>query len=145
MEYLRDVRHISCSAHHTNTYLLCLHKVWIKRLQESDVIPAERRTAFLEQVFWNVFDIIAVNTRLRDALNKRQKQYAVVEKIGDILLDAVPHFGPFVSYGAHQLYGKYEFEKEKNSNPDFMQFVEVRPIELYLIFVAYLTRGCTDD
>lgn len=49
----------------------------------------------------------------------------MVEKIGDILLDAVPHFNnPFVSYGSHQLYGKYEFEKEKNSNPAFAQFVE---------------------
>jgi RHO1 GDP-GTP exchange protein 1/2 len=76
-------------------------------------------------VFWNIYDIIAVNTRLRDALNKRQKSYAVVERIGDILLDAVPHFGPFVTYGAHQLYGKYEFEKEKSSNPAFASFVEV--------------------
>ena len=98
---------------------------WIKRLQDSDVIPIERRTQFLEQVFWNVFDIIAVNTRLRDALTKRQKSYAVVEKISDIFLDAVPHFTPFISYGAHQMYGKYEFEKEKSSNPAFAQFVEV--------------------
>lgn len=81
---------------------------------------------FIEQVFWNVNDIIAVNTRLRDALNKRQKSYVVVEQISDILLDAFPHFAPFVSYGAHQLYGKYEFEKEKSSNPAFAQFVEVR-------------------
>lgn len=66
-----------------------------------------------------------MNTRLRDALNKRQKSYAVVEQIADILLDAFPHFAPFVSYGAHQLYGKYEFEKEKSSNPAFAQFVEV--------------------
>lgn len=86
----------------------------------------------MEQVFWNIHDIIAVNTRLRDALNKRQKSYAVVERIGDILLDAVPHFGPFVSYGAHQLYGKYEFEKEKNSNAAFAQFVEVCTVELGL-------------
>ena len=70
-------------------------------------------------------EIIAVNTRLRDALNKRQKHYAIVEKIGDILLDNVCHFQPFVSYGAHQLWGKYEFEKEKNSNPAFAAFVEV--------------------
>lgn len=62
---------------------------------------------------------------MRDALNKRQKSYAVVERVGDILLDAVPHFSPFISYGAHQLYGKYEFEKEKNANPAFAQFVEV--------------------
>jgi hypothetical protein len=64
--------------------------------------------------------------QLRDALNKRQRAYAVVEKIGDIFLDAVPHFEPFVSYGAHQLYGKYEFEKEKSANPEFAAFVEVR-------------------
>ena len=80
-------------------------------------MPQPRRTDLLEQVFWNIHNIIAVNTRLRDAFNKWQKSYAVVERIGDILLDAVPHFGPFVSYGAHQLYGKYEFEKEKNLNP----------------------------
>ena len=89
------------------------------------MIPAARLTDFLAQVFWNVHDILAVNTRLRDALSKRQKQYAVVDRIGDIFLDVVPHFGPFVSYGAHQLYGKYEFEKEKGSNPAFAAFVEV--------------------
>ena len=124
IEYLRDVR-----PHFFMIFIYLLltsiEKIWIKRLQESDIIPADRRTTFLEQVFWNVYDIIAVNTRLRDALMKRQKQYAVVEKIGDIFMDAVPHFGPFVSYGAHQLYGKYEFEKEKNSNPAFAAFVEV--------------------
>lgn len=76
-------------------------------------------------MFWNIHDIIAVNIRLRDALNKRQKSYAVVERIGDILLDAVPHFAPFVSYGSHQLYGKYEFEKEKAANPAFQKFVDV--------------------
>ena len=77
----------------------------------------------MEQVFWNLHDIIAVNTRLRDALNKRQKSYAIVEQIGDILLDAVPHFGPFVSYGAHQLYGKYEFEKEKAAKLSVNDFI----------------------
>lgn len=77
-------------------------------------------------MFWNVNEILGVNTRLRDALNKRQKHYAVVEKIGDILLDNVGNFQPFVSYGAHQLWGKYEFEKEKNANLAFAAFVEVR-------------------
>jgi hypothetical protein len=72
---------------------------------------------------------------------KRQKQYAVVEKIGDIFLDAVPHFGPFVSYGAHQLYGKYEFEKEKNGNPAFAQFVEVRCRVSVAVLPATLTDG----
>ncbi len=95
------------------------------RLQESEVIPIERRNNFIQQVFWNVRDILTVNIRLRDALSKRQKSYAVVDRIGDIFLEHVPHFGPFVAYGAHQLYGKYEFEREKDQNPAFAQFVEV--------------------
>lgn len=76
-------------------------------------------------MFWNTNDIIAVNTKLRDALIKRQKSYAVVERIGDVLLEYIPQFEPFVKYGSHQLYGKFQFEKEKNSNPAFAQFVEV--------------------
>ena len=101
-------------------------QVWIAPLSTQDILPEARRADFIEQVFWNIHDVIAVNTRLRDALNKRQKSYAVIEGIADIFLDIVPHFAPFVSYGSHQLYGKYEFEKEKSSNPAFAQFVEVR-------------------
>ncbi|KAJ3507393.1 hypothetical protein NLJ89_g6330 [Agrocybe chaxingu] len=123
-----------------------LRDAWINRLKDEDIIPPARRTDFLAQVFWNIHDIIAVNTRLRDALNKRQKSYAVVDRIGDILLEVVPHFGPFVSYGAHQLYGKYEFEKEKNSNPAFAQFVETTerlPESRKLELNAYLTKPTT--
>ena len=106
-------------------------QLWRKPLKESEIIPEARRQDFIEQVFWNVEAIIAVNTRLRDALNKRQKSYAVVEQIGDVLIEAVPHFHPFVSYGAHQLYGKYEFEKEKSANPTFARFVEVCRIAIH--------------
>lgn len=109
-----------------NSRLLLCTQLWITPLRTLDIIPEPRRSDFIEQVFWNITDIIAVNTRLRDALNKRQKSYAVVESVADIFAEMVPHFGPFVSYGAHQLYGKYEFEKEKSSNPVFAQFVEVR-------------------
>ena len=91
-----------------------------------DIIPEPRHADFIEQVFWNIHDVIRVNTRLRDALNKRQKSYAVVEGISDIFLNIVPLFALFESYGAHHLYGKYEFEKEKSSNPAFAQLVEVR-------------------
>ncbi|KAI0730697.1 CNH-domain-containing protein [Earliella scabrosa] len=123
-----------------------LRDLWMKPLRESDIIPEPRRQDFIQQVFWNILDIIAVNTRLRDALNKRQKAYAVVEQIGDILLEAVPHFHPFISYGAHQLYGKYEFEKEKSSNPAFARFVEEterRPESRKLELNGYLTKPTT--
>lgn len=95
-------------------------------MRTQNIIPEDRREDFVTQVFWNVLEILAVNVRLAELLNKRQKSGHVVEKIGDIFLELVPHFGPFVKYGAHQLYGKYEFEKEKGSNPAFAKFVEVR-------------------
>ena len=107
----------------------------MNRLKEEDIIPQARRADFLGQLFWNVLDIITVNTRLRDALTKRQKSYAVVDRIGDILLEFVPHFAPFVEYGAHQLYGKYEFEREKNTNPAFAHFVEVLILFLFISFL----------
>ncbi|KAG6333845.1 hypothetical protein ID866_5243 [Astraeus odoratus] len=123
-----------------------LRDVWIGNLKDNDIIPANRRTDFIQQVFWNIHEIIAVNTRLRDALNKRQKAYAVVERIGDIFVDIVPHFGPFVSYGAHQLYGKYEFEREKSSNAAFAAFVETTerlPESRKLELNGYLTKPTT--
>ncbi|KAF9006046.1 RhoGEF Rgf2 [Cyathus striatus] len=120
-----------------------MRDTWINRLKDTDIIPEGRRTDFLAQVFWNLHDLIAVNTRLRDALLKRQKQYAVVERIGDIILEAIPHFSPFLSYASHQLYGKYEFEKEKSSNPAFSQFVDATerlPESRKLELNAYLTK-----
>lgn len=128
MEYLRDVCLILPSLASYYLHTLTSLQVWVNNLKDSDIIPADRRTDFIQQVFWNIQEIIVVNTRIRDALNKRQKSYAVVECISDIFLEAVPHFGPFVSYGAHQLYGKYEFEKEKSSNSAFAAFVEVRHV-----------------
>ncbi|KAG8747762.1 RHO1 GDP-GTP exchange protein 2, partial [Ceratobasidium sp. 428] len=123
-----------------------LRDSWMTPLRNDNVIPPERRTDFVQQVFWNVEDIIDVNTRLRDLLTKRQNAYPIVETIGDIFLELVPHFGPFVQYGKHQLYGKYEFEKEKASNPAFSSFVETverLPASRKLELNGYLTKPTT--
>lgn len=123
-----------------------LRDSWIKPLRSRDVIPEARREDFVTQVFWNVLEIHAVNSKLAEMLTKRQKQQAVVDRIGDILLEMVPHFSPFVKYGAHQLYGKYEFEKEKSSNPAFARFVddvERMPESRKLELNGYLTKPTT--
>ncbi|KAN0061281.1 RHO1 GDP-GTP exchange protein 2 [Thecaphora frezii] len=123
-----------------------LRDLWIKPLRSQDIIPEDRRDDFVTQVFWNVLEIHAVNARMSELLNKRQKQSALVDRIGDILLEMVPHFQPFVKYGAHQLYGKYEFEKEKASNPAFAKFVEETerlPQSRKLELNGYLTKPTT--
>ncbi|GAA5861290.1 hypothetical protein JCM1840_005318 [Sporobolomyces johnsonii] len=123
-----------------------LRDFWIKPLRSQNIIPEARREDFVTQVFWNVLEIYAVNVRLAEMLNKRQKQAHVVDHIGDIFLDMVPHFAPFVKYGAHQLYGKYEFEKEKGNNPAFAKFVdetERLPESRKLELNGYLTKPTT--
>ena len=54
----------------------------------SDIIQEPRRQDFIDYVFWHIHDIIAVNTC---PFNKQQKSYAVVEKISNVLLEAVSH------------------------------------------------------
>lgn len=102
-----------------------LKEQWVKPLLASDVIAANRREDFVRQVFWNVHDVWSTNHVLAERLTKRQKQQPVVSAIGDLFLERVPLWEPFVAYGAHQLFGKYEFEKEKGANPAFQRFVDV--------------------
>ncbi|KAF8457461.1 CNH domain-containing protein [Terfezia claveryi] len=128
-----------------------LRDFWIKPLrsnnpQSPSPIPEHRREIFIRMVFSNVLEVHAVNARLAEALTKRQQQSAVVNNIGDIFLEYVPMFDPFIKYGSSQLYGKYEFEKEKAANPAFAKFVEEtermkesRKLELN----GYLTKPTT--
>lgn len=83
---------------------------------------------------------------MAEQLTRRQQKEAVVRNIGDIFLEFVPHFAPFIKYGANQLFGKYEFEHEKRTNTAFAKFVdevermkESRKLELN----GYLTKPTT--
>lgn len=115
-------------------------------MSKLDIIPAARRDKFIRTVFGNVLDVHSVNSRLAEALTRRQQSSAVVHQIGDIFLEWIPKFEPFIRYGANQLWGKYEFEKEKSSNNTFARWVdeverkvESRKLELN----GYLTKPTT--
>ena len=125
-----------------------LRDFWIKPLRMPDLspIPEHRREKFIRTVFSNCQEVHSVNARLANALTRRQQQNPVVRNIGDIFLEYVPQFGPFIKYGANQLFGKFEFEKEKSSNPGFSRFTaeterlkESRKLELN----GYLTKPTT--
>ncbi|KAL9086074.1 MAG: hypothetical protein Q9165_007286 [Trypethelium subeluteriae] len=128
-----------------------LDDFWIKPLRSNDPqhpspIPEVRREKFIRTVFSNVRDVLNVNAKLADALTRRQNQSPVVYSVGDIFLDWVPHCEPFIRYGASQLFGKFEFEREKTANPAFARFVdeterlkESRKLELN----GYLTKPTT--
>ncbi|RHZ74295.1 hypothetical protein CDV55_109035 [Aspergillus turcosus] len=127
-----------------------LRDFWMRPLRGAGTnqspIPEHRREKFIRTVFGNCLEVLKVNGALCEALNARQKESPVVKTVGDIFLQHVPNFDPFIKYGANQLYGKYEFEKEKASNPAFARFVEEterlkesRKLELN----GYLTKPTT--
>lgn len=123
-----------------------LRDFWMKPLRTSNCIPEARRDKFIRTVFSNVLDVHNVNASLADALTHRQQNQAVVHEVGDIFLQFVPHFEPFIKYGSLQLYAKFEFEREKSTNPSFARFVEEtermkesRKLELN----GYLTKPTT--
>lgn len=125
-----------------------LRDFWIKPLRNANIspIPEHRREKFIRTVFSNCQEVHAVNVRLASALTRRQQQSPVVRNIGDVLNEYVSQFGPFIKYGANQLFGKFEFEKEKASNHAFARFVEEterlkesRKLELN----GYLTKPTT--
>lgn len=128
-----------------------LRDFWMRPLRAINTtvpspIPEHRREKFVRTVFTNCLEVLAVNSKFAESLSARQKENAVVRNIGDVFLQYVPKFDPFIKYGAGQMRGKYEFEREKGQNPAFARFVdeterlkESRKLELN----GYLTKPTT--
>ena len=121
---------------------------WMKPLRnpQKSPIAEQTRDKFIKSVFSNVSEIYGVNSKLAEALTRRQQEQPVVRSIGDIFVEVVPRFSPFITYGASQLFGKTEFENERKMNPAFAKFVddterlkESRKLELN----GYLTKPTT--
>ncbi|KAL2130784.1 hypothetical protein VTI74DRAFT_5945 [Chaetomium olivicolor] len=112
-------------------------------------IPPQRREKVVRTIFTNIIDppsIHGVSSRFARALTERQQKTPVVKNVGDVFLEFVPQFEPFILYGSKQLEGKFEFENERSINKDFARFVEEverrresRKLELN----GYLTKPTT--
>ena len=119
------------------------------KMNGMSAIPPQRREKVVRNIFSNIIDqpsIHAVSSRFAKALTERQQKSPVVFHVGDIFLEFVPQFEPFIHYGAKQLEGKFEFENERSINKDFAKFVddverrrESRKLELN----GYLTKPTT--
>lgn len=127
-----------------------LRDFWILPLKsKNSPIPAPRREKVVRNIFSNIIDHPALHTvssRFAKAITERQQKNPVVKNMGDIFLEFVPQFEPFILYGSKQLEAKFEFENERSSNPFFSKFVdeierrkESRKLELN----GYLTKPTT--
>src|ERR1700710_980872 len=99
--------------------------MWMVPLLTTDVIPSSRRVQFVQTVFSNITTIHEVNSKLLNDLQQRQSEHPVVSQIGDVMLEHVVNFQPFVQYGARQYGAKMAFERERIVNQDFDAFVKV--------------------
>ncbi|KAK0729861.1 CNH domain-containing protein [Lasiosphaeris hirsuta] len=130
-----------------------LRDFWILPLKGKingmSAIPPQRRERVVRNIFSNITDppsIHAVSSRFAKSLTERQQKHPVVKNVGDIFLEFVPQFEPFIYYGSKQLEGKFEFENERSINKEFAKFVddverrrESRKLELN----GYLTKPTT--
>ncbi|SPO00218.1 related to GDP/GTP exchange factor Rom2p [Cephalotrichum gorgonifer] len=127
-----------------------LRDFWIIPLRSKvSPIPIARRDKVVRLIFSNIVDypsLHAVSSRFAKAMSERQQKSPIVRNIGDIFLDFVPHFEPFIYYGSKQLDAKFEFENERSCNVYFSKFVdeierrkESRKLELN----GYLTKPTT--
>lgn len=101
-----------------------LREFWIRPLSETKIIRASEREHFVKTVFYGINEIWEVNSKFAQALTQRQQQQPVVGEIADIFLEFIPRFEPFIKYGAGQVMGRYEFDRQKRHNPFFVRFIE---------------------
>ncbi|AET38464.1 Rho family guanine nucleotide exchange factor ROM2 Ecym_2765 [Eremothecium cymbalariae DBVPG len=101
-----------------------IRDTFMKKLAETNIIPADIRKNFIKHVFAHVNDIYSVNRRFLNALSERQKASPIVEGIGDAFLKFIPFFEPFVLYVASRPYAKYLIETQRSVNPYFARFDE---------------------
>ncbi|KAI8380101.1 CNH domain-containing protein [Blakeslea trispora] len=124
-----------------------LHDFWVEPLLTmDDILSDEEKVTFVKQVFHNIADVRHTNAELSRALSMRQAEKYIVSGIGDVMLEHVRNFEPFVEYGAHQVIGKFTFELEKKRNPGFARFVEEterKPESRRLELNGYLTKPTT--
>ncbi|KAI8642651.1 hypothetical protein BD408DRAFT_386991 [Parasitella parasitica] len=123
-----------------------LQNMWIRPLAERPIIPASRKETFLGKVFGNIDEIYMINFRFLQALQERQSQHCIISQIGDILLQFVVEFEPYISYGSKQYEAKFALENERFINPNFNAFVEAterHPNSLKLELNGYLTKPTT--
>jgi RHO1 GDP-GTP exchange protein 1/2 len=127
-----------------------LRDFWILPLRsKGSPIPPQRKERIVRGIFSNIIDhpsLHTVSSRFARSLTERQTKNPVVSNVGDIFLEFVPQFDPFILYGSKQLEAKFEFENERSVNPQFSKFVdeierrkESRKLELN----GYLTKPTT--
>ncbi|KAJ3311035.1 RHO1 GDP-GTP exchange protein 2 [Boothiomyces sp. JEL0838] len=96
----------------------------IQPLKERDIIEPSKRESFIKDVFSNITDLHAVNSKLLKKLISRQKESYVVEKVGDIFVNISNEIYPYIEYGSQQAFAKSILDEERQCNAELARFLK---------------------
>ncbi|CAJ0633769.1 15488_t:CDS:10 [Entrophospora sp. SA101] len=107
--------------------LYLIEEVYIKGIRNSPEIMTQQTKIekFIDDVFYNIFEIRAQNEILLEKLKARQKENYVVNEIGDLFLEwAFDAGNKYVRYNGRIPIVDSLIKTEKARNPKFKQFME---------------------
>ncbi|KAI5951785.1 ROM2 [Candida jiufengensis] len=111
----------------------------------NNIIPEHQRETFIQTVFGGVGDLLRLSKNFSDALTKRQQQQKpVIESIGDIFLDHVGHFEPFIRYSGNKVFATFEHERQQQVNMKYARFldaIEKKPESRRQDLSSFLIKG----
>ncbi|XP_015921274.2 intersectin-1 isoform X1 [Parasteatoda tepidariorum] len=90
-----------------------------KPLRESQVLNKEE----LRSIFVNWKELIVCNTKLLRALRVRRRMSPdnIIQKIGDLLCENLPHFTPYIRFCSCQLNAAALIQNKSETNPRFKE------------------------
>ncbi|KAF8902367.1 Dbl-like domain-containing protein [Gymnopilus junonius] len=105
-----------------------VESVFIKPLRavKPPVLPPDQLEDFIDDVFGNILDLRETNRRLLEVMNVRQREEGpIIQKIGDIFLQAASDFGfAYPTYIGHLPISEKRLKDEAESNSAFRLFLE---------------------
>lgn len=92
----------------------------------NNIIPENQRENFINIVFGGLSDLLKLAKNFSETLNRRQlQQKPVIETFGDLFLDFVKDFDPFVQYSGNKVFATFEHERQQQVNPRYVKFLEI--------------------
>ncbi|KAJ7105112.1 Dbl-like domain-containing protein [Mycena crocata] len=106
-----------------------VESVFIRPLRATNpavITPAHKLEDFIDEVFGNILDLRECNRRLLEVVYVRQREQApVIQRIGDIFLDAATEFRlAYPIYVGHHPLAEKRMKEELDVNPQFRLFIE---------------------
>lgn len=112
-DYVKDLEFM------TDFYIMPL------RNPANNIIPEREREAFIRTVFGGVNDLLRLAKSLSESLTARQQQEKpVIECIGDVVLQYVGSFEPFIKYSGNKVFASFEHERQQQVNMKYSRFLE---------------------